>query len=69
MHTSFSGVALNDIDYLMERETGFEPFSLTNNPLYFNELPFHFSDCRHFAESIVLTVACRCALRKPLVFK
>ncbi len=25
LHLSFSGVALNDIKYLIERETGFEP--------------------------------------------
>jgi hypothetical protein len=29
LHTTFSGVALNDIGYLVERETGFEPATST----------------------------------------
>ncbi len=29
LQTTFSGVALNDIDYLVERETGFEPATST----------------------------------------
>ena len=63
----FSGVGFNNIEYLVERETGFEPFSLSSNNPNIQDLTFHSCDCRHFAESIVLTVACRCTFRNLLV--
>ncbi len=55
LQTLFSGVALNDIEYLVERETGFEPVASKKYGCCFSYLPRPKSTCRKFAEKRLWT--------------